>query len=66
MTLNIDANEELILKSGKKQPLGVGIAHEFEDEYNVGFRELKIYNDSLIGSTMNVNTGLEVWEIKDK
>jgi len=43
--------------------VGKGIAHEFEDEYNVGFRELTIYKDILFGSTMNVNTGVEVWEV---
>ncbi len=38
---------------------------EFEEEYNVGFREIKLYQNALITSTMNVNTGCEVWEIKD-
>jgi hypothetical protein len=45
--------------------VGEGKGLEFEDdEYNVGFRELKLYQDRLIGATMNMKTGCEVWEIK--
>lgn len=33
----------------------------FGDKYNVGFREMIVYNDSIIGGTMNINTGCEVW-----
>jgi len=45
--------------------VGEGKGLEFEDEYNAGFRELILYNNNLIGSTMNVNTGCEVWEIQE-
>jgi hypothetical protein len=34
----------------------------FGDEYNVGIREMKVYNNILIAATMNVNTGCEVWK----
>ena len=34
----------------------------FDDEYNVGIREMKVFNNSLIASTFNINTGCEVWK----
>ena len=34
----------------------------FGDIYNVGVRELKVYQNSLIGLTMNVKTGCEMWK----
>jgi len=34
----------------------------FGDEYNWGFRIMKVYNSSLIVGTVNVNTGCEMWK----
>lgn len=42
--------------------VGKGKGLEFDDEYNVGMREMKIYNNNLIMGTMNANTGCEVWK----
>jgi len=33
----------------------------FGDEYNIGIRVMKVYNDSLIAGTLNINTGCEIW-----
>lgn len=33
----------------------------FGDEYNIGIRAMKIYRDSLIAGTLNINTGCEIW-----
>ncbi len=34
----------------------------FGDLYNFGIREMKIYKDDLIGATMNLKTGCQVWK----
>lgn len=34
----------------------------FGDEYNIGTREMKVFNNSLVACTFNVNTGVEVWK----
>ena len=44
---------------GKKKGL------EFDQEYNVGIREMNFYQDSTLLATMNLKTGVEVWEIKN-
>jgi hypothetical protein len=38
------------------------VLDNFNDEYNIGIRSLKFFNNSLIAGTMNVNTGCEIWE----
>jgi len=35
----------------------------FNDRYNVGIREMKVYNNSLIAATFNINTRCEVWKL---
>jgi hypothetical protein len=34
----------------------------FGDDYNIGIREIKFYNNSLIAATFNLKTGCEVWK----
>lgn len=34
----------------------------FGDLYNVGIREMKVYDNSLIACTMNLETGFEMWK----
>jgi len=38
------------------------IGDGFEDEYNVGMRAMKTYNNSLIAGVVNGQTGCEIWE----
>ena len=33
----------------------------FGDDYNLGIREMKVYNNAIIAATMNFNTGCEIW-----
>ena len=34
----------------------------FNDEYNLGVREMILFNNDLFAGTMNLKTGLEIWE----
>ena len=34
----------------------------FGDEYDLGIREMKVYNNSLIIGTMNLDKGCEMWK----
>ena len=36
---------------------------EFDDDYNIGIREIRGYKDDLLLATMNINTGCEVWKL---
>lgn len=38
----------------------------FGDEYNIGIRNMKVYNDRLIVGTLNINTGCELWMYEPK
>ena len=37
------------------------ILDNFDDQYNIGIRSLKLFNSSLIAGTMNINSGCEIW-----
>jgi hypothetical protein len=34
----------------------------FGDQYNIGIRELKVYDGKLVACVMNPKTGCEIWE----
>ena len=36
----------------------------FGDEFNIGIREMILFNNKLIACTMNINTGCEVWQLE--
>ncbi len=37
----------------------------FGDEYNIGIRVMKVYNNSLIAGTLNINNGCEIWVYRE-
>lgn len=46
------------------EPLvGKNKALEFDDDYNIGIREIRRYKGDLLLATMNINTGCEVWKL---
>ena len=46
-----------------EQLVGKECLYEFDDGFNIGIREIKIYNNTLVLGTMNLNSGCEMWEI---
>jgi hypothetical protein len=43
--------------------VGKNKALEFDEDYNMGIREIRMYQGKLLMATMNVKTGCEIWQI---